>query len=137
MKRAWLPLLLVMVLAGIAVSSYWLKRPAVAQAVACPDPLAGCTFNHHGTRIKATFSTQPTPLGAFEVRIHAPDVRTIRAEFQMNGMDMGFNRYDLRSVENNVFAAQVTLPVCVSGRRDWTMTLNVDGSRYALPFSSH
>ena len=129
MSRVWMPLLLVVVLAGIAISSYWLKRPIEA--------LAGCTFNHHGAPIKVIFSTQPAPLGAFDVRIHAPGANTISAAFQMNGMDMGFNQYHMRPVENNLFAAQVTLPVCVSGRRDWTMTLNVDGSRYALPFRSY
>jgi hypothetical protein len=30
----------------------------------------------------------------------------------------------------------VTLPVCVSGLRDWVLFLDVDGAHYALPFSS-
>jgi hypothetical protein len=82
------------------------------------------------------FSAQPVPLEAFELTVTAPDAARISAEFQMVGMDMGFNRYDLHPVARGTFASKVTLPVCVSGRRDWTLYLELDGSRYALPFST-
>ena len=65
MKRVLMPLLLVGVLVAIAVAGYWFKRPAEAQAVACIDPLAGCTFNHRGTAVTVIFSTRPTPLESF------------------------------------------------------------------------
>ncbi len=136
MKRVLLPLLLVGVLIAIAVAGYWLKRPAEAQAVACADPLAGCLLVHRGTPVTVRFSAQPTPLEAFDLQIDAPGVSRISAAFQMNGMDMGFNRYDLRPAENEHFVAHVTLPVCVSGRHDWTLYLEVDGTHYALPFST-
>jgi hypothetical protein len=136
MKRVGLPLLLVFALLAIAVAGYWLKRPAEAQAVACADPVSGCTFLHHGTAVTLLFSTRPKPLAPFELRIRAPGAARISATFQMNGMDMGFNRYDLHAAQKGTFASDVTLPVCVSGRRDWTLYLDIDGSRYALPFST-
>ena len=136
MKRVGVPLLLVFTLLAIAAAGYWLKRPAKAQAVRCADPVAGCTFLHHGSDVKLLFSTQPKPLESFALRIHAPGATRISAAFQMNGMDMGFNRYDLHTAENGAFNANVTLPVCVSGQRDWTLYLDVDGSHYALPFST-
>jgi hypothetical protein len=136
MKRVGVPLLLVFALLAIAVAGYWLKRPAKAHAVVCPDPMAGCTFLHRGTAVKFLFSTRPKPLEPFELRISAPGATRISAAFQMNGMDMGFNRYDLRTAEEGTFTSKVTLPVCVSGRRDWTVYLDIDGSRYALPFST-
>lgn len=134
MKRVAVPLLLIGMLVAIAVAGYWLKHPAEALAVACVDPLVGCTFSHRGTPVKVIFLTPPTPLEAFDLSLSAPGASRISAEFQMNGMEMGFNRYDLRSSGNAVFSAKVTLPVCVSGRHDWTMYLDVDGTRYALPF---
>ena len=134
MKRVAVPLLLIGVLVAIAVAGYSLKRPAEALAVACVDPLAGCTFSHRGTPVKLIFLTPPTPLEAFDLSLSAPGASRISAEFQMNGMEMGFNRYDLRTTGNTMFSAKVTLPVCVSGRHDWTMYLDVDGTRYALPF---
>ena len=137
MKRVLLPLLLVVVLAAIAVAGYWLNRPAAAQAVACADPVAGCSFSHRGAIVTVNFSARPTPLQAFELRVNAPGTSRISAEFQMNGMEMGFNRYDLRMAGRGRFASNVTLPVCVSGRRDWTLYLEIDGTHYALPFSTH
>lgn len=136
MKRILAPMLLVVALLGIAVAGWWLKRPAEAVAVACADPLVGCSFSHRGTPASVRLSTQPAPMEAFEVHVSAPGATRVSAEFQMVGMDMGFNRYDLKPAGANAFAARVTLPVCVSGRRDWQLYLDVDGTRYAVPFST-
>lgn len=130
------PLLLAVALAAIAVAGWWLKRPVDAVAVRCADPLAGCAFSHRGGAVNVRFLSQPAPLEAFGLRVSAPHVRRISAEFQMTGMDMGFNRYDLRPAGGGAFASKVTLPACVSGRHDWTLLLDVDGTRYALPFKS-
>lgn len=134
--RLWVPLLLVVALVAIAVTSYWLKRPAAAVAVDCMDPLSGCVFSHHGATVTVRFSQQPAPMEAFELQVRTPGAKRISAEFQMVGMDMGFNRYDLRADEHGALSSKVTLPVCVSGRRDWILYLDVDGARYALPFST-
>jgi hypothetical protein len=135
MKQVAVPLLLVLALVAIAVAGYWLKRPAEAQAVACADPLAGCSFSHRGKTALVRFSVQPAPLTSFELSVRAPGATRVSAEFQMNGMKMGFNRYDLRPSEG-VFVSKVTLPMCISGRRDWTLYLDIDGAHYALPFST-
>jgi hypothetical protein len=134
--RVLAPLLLVAALAAIALAGYWLKRPVGAVAAECADPLSGCVFSHRGATVRVRFSERPAPMAMFELQIRAPGANRISAEFQMVGMDMGFNRYDLRPDGHGAFSAKVTLPVCVSGRRDWTLYLDVDGSRYALPFST-
>jgi len=104
--------------------------------VSCADPLAGCSFSHRGTSVSVLFVSPPSALNAFGLRVRAPEAKKISVQFQMNGMDMGFNHYDLRPAGNQTFSATVTLPVCVSGRHDWTAYFNIDGSRYALPFST-
>jgi hypothetical protein len=134
--RVLLPLLLAAALVAIAVAGYWLKRPSEAVPVACADPLAGCSFSHRGTPLEVRFSAPPAPLEAFVLSVRAPGAARISAEFQMVGMDMGFNRYDLRRGPDGSWASSVTLPVCVSGQRDWVLYLDVDGTRYALPFST-
>ncbi|KVW95526.1 hypothetical protein [Thiobacillus denitrificans] len=136
MRRILVPLLLAVALVAIAVAGYWLKRPADAMAVNCADPLAGCTFSHRGAAASVRFSVRPTALEAFELNVLAAGANRISAKFQMVGMDMGFNRYDLRPTADGAWAAKVTLPVCVSGRRDWILYLELDGSRYAIPFST-
>lgn len=135
MKQVAAPLLLALALLAIAVAGYSLKRPAEARAVACDDPLAGCRFKHRGTSAEVLFSVKPAPLEPFVLTVRAPGAARVSAEFQMNAMEMGFNRYDLRPGDG-VFASKVTLPVCVSGRRDWTLFLDIDGAHYALPFST-
>jgi hypothetical protein len=129
-------LLLVVALVAVAVAGYWLKRPAEAIAVQCANPLMGCTFIHRGTPVSVRFLTQPVALEAFGLSVTAANARKISAEFQMVSMDMGFNRYDLRPGKPGEFAASITLPICVSGRRDWMLYLDIDGMRYALPFST-
>jgi hypothetical protein len=134
--RVLTPLLVAVALAAIAATGYWLKRPAEAIPVPCADPLAGCAFSHRGASASAGFSISPVPLEPFELHVTAPGATKISAEFQMIGMDMGFNRYDLRPDGKGGFAARITLPVCVSGRRDWMLYVMIDGQRYALPFST-
>jgi hypothetical protein len=134
-RRLLPPLLAILALAAIAAAGWWFKRPAEATAVACPDPVAGCAFVHAGQPARVRFLTPPAALEAFGLVVEAPGARRVSAEFQMVGMDMGFNRYDLRAADGG-FAAQVTLPACVSGRRDWVLYLTLDDRRYALPFSA-
>ena len=136
MKRVALPLLLVAALIAIAVAGWWLKRPADAIALACADPVAGCGFSHDGAAARVQFSAPPEPMTTFGLRVEALGARRVSAEFQMVGMDMGFNRYDLKPSGDGTYIAQVTLPVCVSGRRDWMLFLELDGARYAFPFST-
>jgi hypothetical protein len=135
--RVLAPLLLVVALVAIAVAGYWLKRPPEALTVSCADLIAGCDIpGHHGAAAHVQFSMQPAPMEPFELRVTASGTSRVSAEFQMVGMDMGFNRYDLHPTTDGAFASKVTLPVCVSGRRDWVLYLDVDGSRYALPFGT-
>lgn len=134
--RVLAPLLVAAALVAIAVAGYWLKRPAEAIAASCADPLAGCTLIHRGTPLNVRFLTPPLPLKAFVLSVKASGARKISAEFQMASMDMGFNRYDLRPSRDGEFTAHITLPACVSGRRDWVLYLEIDGIRYALPFST-
>lgn len=136
MRRLWLPLAMIALLVAIAVAGYWAKRPAEAEPIACVDPVAGCEFRHRGVSAGIRFSQLPVPLEPFVLSVKAPDSARVSAEFHMVGMDMGFNRYDLRPQVTGEFSSRITLPVCVSGRRDWMLYIDIDGRRYALPFSS-
>ena len=114
--RVLAPLLLMLALGAVAVAGYWLKRPADAIAVSCADPLAGCTLSHRGVPVSVRFLARPAPMEAFGFSVTAPGASKVSAEFQMVGMKMGFNRYDLRPGTGGEFAARITLPVCVSGQ---------------------
>jgi len=135
-RRLWLPLAMIAALAAIAVAGYWAKRPAAAEAVACADPVAGCRFSHDGALAELRFSAVPVPLEPFVLSVAAPGSERVSVEFQMVGMDMGFNRYDLRRQGPGAFSSRITLPVCVSGRRDWLLYIQIDEVRYVVRFSS-
>jgi hypothetical protein len=62
----------------------------------------------------------------------------VTAEFIMEGMDMGQNRYRLER-QGEQWQAQVTLPACASGQRDWvaivSATKGKEGVFARFPFS--
>jgi len=66
-------------------------------------------------------------------------VDAVTAHFAMQGMDMGMNRYQLISDGADRWFANVTLPVCASGRSDWLVVIEVmtKGRRFTLevPFA--
>ena len=118
----------------VAVAGTRFQKPMASQRIACVDPVSGCTFEHRGQAVQLRFLQSPQTLQAFGMTVHAPHARRIHAEFQMQGMEMGPNRYALTEAQAGVFIAQIQLPVCVSGRRDWHLYLHIDGQTYAIPF---
>jgi hypothetical protein len=98
------------------------------------DLAAGCLAQVGGRSLSLGTDGPVKPLKPFQVWVKAPGARRVEIHFTMEGMDMGFNLYTLRADSPDVFRTSVTLPVCVSGRRDWRMTLDIDGVRLAVPF---
>lgn len=128
-----LPLLLVAMI-GVVV---WLnagRQGTPPARVACADLTAGCAARIANREVRFGTDRRIQPLKSFEVWVNAPGARQIEARFTMVGMDMGFNLYSLHADNQGVYKARITLPVCVSGRRDWVMTLDIDGTGLAVPF---
>lgn len=128
-----LPLVLIAMI-GVVV---WMnagrqEKPAVS--VACADLVAGCVAHIDGRAVSLGVSTTIKPLKPFQVWVKAAGVRKVEARFTMEGMEMGFNLYPLHADSQGVFRSRVTLPICITGRRDWVMTLELDGARLAVPF---
>jgi hypothetical protein len=137
MKRLLVPVLIILALSMLALWGVWQKAPkAPAQTIACESPPAGCSFMHEGMPATLRFSTPPEALKPFVLSISVPGLRKASASFQMVGMDMGFNRYDLRQDAAGNWTASVTLPVCTVNRADWVAELNLDGRLYVLSFNT-
>lgn len=98
---------------------------------ACADLMAACHAGDWEVRV----DQKPSGLHPFLLTVRAPNAAQVQAEFAMQGMEMGLNRYRLEHQANGEWQGRVTLPVCVSGRRDWLLVLEVDGERRALAFS--
>ncbi|KAB2311044.1 hypothetical protein F8A87_07865 [Betaproteobacteria bacterium SCN2] len=137
MKRLFAPLLVIVALIGLALWGAWQKTPrGEVQAIPCENPMAGCAFLHEGLPATLRFSVQPEALKPFVLSIASPRLREASVSFQMVGMDMGFNRYDLRQDAEGNWSARVTLPVCTVSRVDWTAEITLDGRHYALAFDT-
>lgn len=136
-KAVWsaLPLLIIALAAGVLWRGGG-EAPVAGPTLVCADLVAGCASRLHGREVQVGVDVPVKPLQPFQLRVRAPAARQVRASFTMEGMDMGFNLYTLRAEADGVFQARVTLPVCVTGRRDWIMALEIDGETLRVPFSS-
>jgi hypothetical protein len=127
---------------GMAVSKRFLlallvlvacaKSPQPPALVACHDPLAGCRLDRE---IEVRFSQTPTVMQPFDLEVTASGAVDVHASFQMQGMDMGMNRYRLLK-KGGKWSARVMLPACVQGRRDWVLRLEVNVKTYEMPFAA-
>lgn len=72
------------------------------------------------------------------VSVHGMAPDTVTADFNMPGMDMGRNRYQLERGGGGDWIANVILPVCTSGRNDWEAVVSAvrssAGARASFPF---
>lgn len=128
--------LAVLLLVGLVVYLNQTREPEGGSPtrIECPNLAAGCTTRLAGQTVSVGIDGELKVLQPFQVWVRVEGARKVQATFTMEGMDMGFNLYTLRADEEGVFRGRVTLPVCVSGRRDWVMTLDIDGRRLAVPF---
>lgn len=120
----------------VAAAMLWLHFTQRDQAVAvsCSDIVAGCALPSTGARVR--FDRQPDALRRFTILVTWPDTAEVHASFQMRGMEMGFNRYRLLPDGVGRWRAEVMLPACIQGRKDWLLLLEANGNRYLLPFRS-
>jgi hypothetical protein len=111
--------------------------PAANVRLSCPDPLAGCAARIGNRAMEVGMAGEIKALQPFQVWVRAPGAKKIQANFEMVDMNMGLNRYTLRPDAGGTFRAQVTLPICISGARDWIMTLDIDDDAHVtMPFAT-
>ena len=131
-----LPLVIALILTAVAMVGARSKQAKTATPITCSAPIEGCAFSHQKQRAMLRFSQLPRPMRPFQLTVHIPAARQVYAQFQMQGMEMGAGRYRLTREKTDTFAASINLPICVTGRRDWMLHLNIDGMRYQMPFHS-
>ena len=140
MKNKWLAVGLPLLIVAITALVLWRDAetlPPVAVNLACPTLATGCAAQIGNRAITIGLADKPKALQPFQVWVKAPGANKVQASFTMVDMNMGFNLYTLRPDKDGVFRAQVTLPACVSGRREWVMTVDIDkANRFAVSFST-
>lgn len=111
------------------------QQPAVLpQVQQCRDLVAGCSLQLDGKPVMIRSDHAPGAMQRFRLSVEAGVASNISAELNMLDMDMGPNRYQL--IKNGqLFYADMMLPMCVSGRSDWVLTLSIDGKPLVAQFS--
>jgi len=71
------------------------------------------------------FEGEVSPLKPFTIflKTDKPEPISVNTEFLMEGMDMGFTKQPLLKKNSN-WQAEVILPVCSLGRKDWILKLS-------------
>lgn len=100
----------------------------------CADLAQGCSLNAPGGAVKLQTDQPPSAMHKFRMTVTTPGAKQIRANLDMLDMDMGPNQYRLLP-EGDHFYADMLLPMCVSGRSDWLLTLIIDGKPVKVQFT--
>lgn len=117
--------LMLILLSGLISCSQQTKD---AQLMDCQDLIRGCDIGVG----QLTFSQLPKPLAPFIITLKTQSIDTqldvVKAQFNMQGMQMGFNNYRFMHLKKDTWQANVILPVCSQRRADWLMTLDIKAS---------
>jgi len=114
----------------------WVKRnESVAQKLVCTDIVSGCGND----LFKLKFLKSPQLMKPIRLQLETANARQVYASFAMERMEMGLNRYHLlKQADSDLWFAEVTLPVCVQGRSDWVIELEIktqlETMHYQIPF---
>lgn len=126
--------LLLLTLLVLGACSKQATPPVEPVIQSCADLAKGCTLTAPGGDVKLQTDQPPSAMHKFRMTVTAPGAKQISANLDMVDMDMGPNQYRLLP-EGDHFYADMLLPMCVSGRSDWLLTLIIDGKPVKVQFT--
>lgn len=137
-----LELIALIVVVGYKLSPVLLPK---ADVTVQPDPLCNLQMQPceatlpNGGKVRLEMTERPIPMvKPFDVVVTTSGFSPSRVEVDMAGVDMnmGYNRPELQLRGEGRYAAQLTLPVCITGQMDWqaTVLLESGNERIAVPY---
>ena len=137
-----LELIALVVVVGYKLSPMLLPK---ADVTVLPDPVCNlqreaCSVSlPSGGNVTLAMGTRPVPLvKPFEVQVATSGFAPARVEVDFAGieMNMGYNHPELSARGTGSYAAEVTLPVCITGSMDWQATVLIEtgSERVAIPY---
>lgn len=136
-----------LLIALVVVVGYKLSPILLPKADLTVQPDPSCNLHRQacsvtlpgGGTVELSSSVRPIPMvKPFTVQVRVEGVRVSRVEVDFAGteMNMGLIRPRLQERTAGTFAAETTLPVCVTGDMDWqaTVLLETDNQRIAIPY---
>lgn len=111
------------------------EQPTQVVKINCADLSLGCSFkiDQQVFEIKSlgTLNTsQPIELQLTGL------AKKISLTWQMQGMEMSSNRYNMLSQNQKNWHAQTMLPICSQQRLDWLLTLHIDQTNVEIKTQS-
>ncbi len=116
------------------VVSARLQVPQPVTRLTCSPWPQPCRTTLTGQPVQIRFDAAPSALKPVLLHVTTAPAQHVSATFSMQDMDMGQIRYRLLASDGQHWQASVILPVCVSGRHDWLMTVDIDGRLLQIPF---
>lgn len=104
----------------------WTGQSKSDVTLSCPELVNGCTFKIGDTpyQVKSDIPLEP---GKPFILSLTGEIAGARAVWRMTNMDMGPNNYALVASPAGVWQAQVTLPPCPHGSKEWQLHLEING----------
>ncbi len=134
-------------IALVAIVGYRLSPMLLPKADLTVQPDPACNLQREACRVALpsggeltlSMGTRPVPLvKPFEVQVTTSGFSPQRVLVDFAGIDMnmGLNRPQLTGRGEGRYAAEVTLPVCITGHMDWQATVLVESGneRVAIPY---
>ena len=129
-------------IALLAAVGWYSAKPDDASIISlpCEDIKQGCGND----RLTVRFAETPSVMQPLHLSLHfkqPENIQDVHIDFAMQTMQMGLNRYRLMpSHQRSDWQAEVTLPLCVQGRSDWLMLIEIDTGkqieRVQIPFTA-
>jgi len=136
----WLILLCLTMVVACSDGDQKAQPPQILMLDSGCDVRSGCVGRGDGLSVTVRMAPHRSALKPFNVTLSSnAGIDTVIVSLQMQGMDMGRNRYRLLRTANGRWQAEITLPVCASGRSDWIADFELQAAeaRYQLsvPFT--
>lgn len=137
--------LITMLLSGLvlqACSSDKVEVIELGKMTSCDASIVSCQFESDTANLNLRLGPDVKPLKSFnvelEVRSQTIHPEKIIVDFQMVGMDMGMNRYQMLH-KGSSWEGVATLPVCTASRTDWVALVEMveRGRIYRVSFPFH
>lgn len=113
------------------------RIPEFTYTSSCDLTSSACSVKVNNNAVTISLTGEPSPLNPFYVNVSVEGKQplSIGIEFEMDGMDMGFNKYQLKLVDD-MWKVKSILPVCTLGGKEWNLivTLNLKKSKKILYF---
>lgn len=146
-KKVLIDVIGILLIALVVVVGYKLSPLLLPKADLTVQPDPACDLQHEacavelpgGGRVELSSSVRPVPMvKPFAVEVTTAGFSPTRVEVDFAGVDMnmGYNRPQLVAQGNGRYAAETTLPVCITGLMDWQVTVLVEtgSERIAIPY---